>query len=86
MEFTRRLNALLMNLWGRKCFPRPTPPPSWRLPDLLFFNYVFCPFMISLLYFISLIILNRYVIFIVHFQIVLLISTLWSGSPVPCIF
>ena len=32
MEFTRRLNALLMNLWGRKCFPRPTPPPSWRLP------------------------------------------------------
>ena len=36
MEFTRRLNALLMNLWGRKCFPRPTPPPSWRLP-LAFF-------------------------------------------------
>ena len=21
-----------MNLWGRKCFPRPTPPPSWLLP------------------------------------------------------
>ena len=20
-----------MNLWGRKCFPRPTPPPSWLL-------------------------------------------------------
>lgn len=54
--------------------------------DLLFFNNVFCPFMISLPYFISLIILNRYVIFIVHFQIVLLISTLWSGSPIPCIF
>ena len=28
VEFTRRLNALLMNLWGRKCSPRPTPPPS----------------------------------------------------------
>ena len=27
VEFTRRLNALLMNLWGRKCSPRPTPPP-----------------------------------------------------------
>ena len=23
--------ALLMNLWGRKCSPRPTPPPSWLL-------------------------------------------------------
>ena len=32
VEFTRRLNALLMNLWGRKCSPRPTPPPSWLLP------------------------------------------------------
>ena len=32
MEFTRCLNALLMNLWGRKCSPRPTPPPSWLLP------------------------------------------------------
>src|SRR5574337_1158157 len=21
-----------MNLWGRKCSPRPTPPPSWLLP------------------------------------------------------
>ena len=20
-----------MNLWGRKCSPRPTPPPSWLL-------------------------------------------------------
>ena len=29
--FTRRLNALLMNLWGRKCSPHPTPPPSWLL-------------------------------------------------------
>ena len=28
----QRLNALLMNLWGRKCSPRPTPPPSWLLP------------------------------------------------------
>ena len=28
VEFTRRLNALLMNLWGRKCSPRPTPQPS----------------------------------------------------------
>ena len=32
VEFTRRLNALLMNLWGRKCSPHPTPPPSWLLP------------------------------------------------------
>ena len=32
MEFTLRLNVLLMNLWGRKCSPRPTPPPSWLLP------------------------------------------------------
>ena len=31
VEFTQRLNALLMNLWGRKCSPRPTPPPSWLL-------------------------------------------------------
>ena len=31
VEFTRCLNALLMNLWGRKCSPRPTPPPSWLL-------------------------------------------------------
>ena len=31
VELTRRLNALLMNLWGRKCSPRPTPPPSWLL-------------------------------------------------------
>ena len=36
MEFTRRLNALLMNLWGRKCSPRPTPPPSWLLLPELF--------------------------------------------------
>jgi len=28
VEFTWRLNVLLMNLWGRKCCPRPTPPPS----------------------------------------------------------
>ena len=32
VEFTRCLNALLMNLWGRKCSPRPTPPPSWLSP------------------------------------------------------
>ena len=37
MEFTRRLNALLMNLWGRKRSPRPTPPPSWLLPLIIFF-------------------------------------------------
>ena len=36
MEFTRRLNALLMNLWGRKCSPHPTPPPSWLLPRYLY--------------------------------------------------
>ena len=38
VEFTRRLNALLMNLWGRKCSPRPTPPPSWLLPHNLIFD------------------------------------------------
>ena len=34
VEFTWRwhLKALLMNLWGRMCSPRPTPPPSWLLP------------------------------------------------------
>ena len=35
VEFTWRLNALLMNLWGRKCSPHPTPPPSWLLPHIL---------------------------------------------------
>ena len=34
--FTRRLNALLMNLWGRKCSPHPTPLPSWLLPPPVF--------------------------------------------------
>ena len=59
------------------------------------FEVLFCSFsdfflimyfvnLISLLYFVFLIILNRYIIFIVHFQIVLLTSTLWSGSPVSC--
>ena len=33
VEFTRRLNALFMNLWGRKCSPCPTPLPSWLLPS-----------------------------------------------------
>ena len=28
VEFTRCLNVLLMNLWGRKCSPRPIPLPS----------------------------------------------------------
>ena len=28
MEFTQRLNVLLMNLWERKWSPRPIPPPS----------------------------------------------------------
>ena len=37
VEFTWRLNALLMNLWGRKCSPRPTPPPSWLLPPAYVF-------------------------------------------------
>ena len=31
VEFTQRLNVLLMNLWGRKCSPHPTPLPSWLL-------------------------------------------------------
>ena len=26
VKFTQRLNVLLMNLWGRKWFPRPIPP------------------------------------------------------------
>ena len=38
VEFTWLLNALLMNLWGRKCSPRPTPLPSWLLPQD-FYNY-----------------------------------------------
>ena len=31
---------------GRKCFPRPTPPPSWRLPPALSFLIVqiSCPY------------------------------------------
>ena len=28
VEFTQRLNVLLMNLWGKKWSPRPIPPPS----------------------------------------------------------
>ena len=32
VEFTQRLNVLLMNLWGRKCSPHPIPLPSWLLP------------------------------------------------------
>ena len=28
VEFTQRLNVLLMNLWGRKWSPHPVPPPS----------------------------------------------------------
>ena len=29
-----------MNLWGRKCSPRPTPPPSWLLPPRFYiFEY-----------------------------------------------
>ena len=28
VEFTRHLNVVLMNLWGRKCSPHPIPPPS----------------------------------------------------------
>ena len=38
VEFTRRLNALLMNLWGRKCSPHPTPPPSWLLSPETFLS------------------------------------------------
>ena len=38
VEFTQRLNALLMNLWGRKCSPCPTPPPSWLLPPAIIFS------------------------------------------------
>ena len=41
VAFTRRLNALLMNLWGRKCSPRPTPPPSWLLPPTNYFYICF---------------------------------------------
>ena len=38
VEFTGCLNVLLMNLWGRKCSPRPTPPPSYLLPIKIFFS------------------------------------------------
>ena len=27
-----------MNLWGRKCSPHPTPPPSWLLPYVVIFD------------------------------------------------
>ena len=35
VEFTQHLNVLLMNLWGRKCSPWPTPLPSWLLPTFI---------------------------------------------------
>ena len=42
VEFTRHLNVLLMNLWGRKCSPRPTPLPSWLfLLSCLFKTLIF---------------------------------------------
>ena len=31
-----------MNLWGRKCSPRPTPPPSWLLPEMFISKLNFC--------------------------------------------
>ena len=40
VEFTWRLNGLLMNLWGRKCSPRPTPPPSWLLLRMQHFSSI----------------------------------------------
>ena len=41
VDFTRRVNALLMNLWGRKCSPCPTPLPSWLLPPSFYFlNFI----------------------------------------------
>ena len=42
VEFTRHLNALLMNLWGRKCSPHRTPPPSWLLPLLSSYQGLCC--------------------------------------------
>ena len=42
VEFTRRLNALLMNLLGRKCSPHPTPPPSWLLPPAIILYLDIC--------------------------------------------
>ena len=38
VEFTQRLNVLLMNLWGRKWSPHPIPPPSsnWAYICLVF--------------------------------------------------
>ena len=36
VEFTQRLNVLLMNLWGRKWSPHPIPQPSW---DQLWYAY-----------------------------------------------
>ena len=42
VEFTQRLNALLMNLWGRKCSPRPTPPPFSSSPAFSFQMSIYC--------------------------------------------
>ena len=50
VEFTRRLNALLMNLWRRKCSPRPTPPPSWLLPLYFFYSLHFFYYSLHLVY------------------------------------
>ena len=41
VECTRCLNALLMNLWGRKFSPRPAPPPSWLLQPNIFVVNIF---------------------------------------------
>ena len=38
VEFTQRWNVLLMNLWGRKWFPRLIPLPSSEHSNSLFFN------------------------------------------------
>ena len=37
VEFTQRLNVLLMNLLGRKWSPHPIPPPSQDRPPLILF-------------------------------------------------
>ena len=38
VEFARRWNVLLRNLWGRKWSSHPIPPPSFPLSQIICFN------------------------------------------------
>ena len=70
VEFTWRLNALLMNLWGRKCFPRPTPPPSSH-------NYYY-----SFQIFSPILWVNFFILLVISFSIQKLFSLMQSHLPV----